>query len=118
MTLAEILAELTPLLTQLDKLIDSFHNLAHTNNINVITDVVGNLSIDAPSNMPDVKCLDLQERVGLSDRIINTQGSKIHDLFQQGHALERQLKSSDPNYTSQLTAKLGVFNNLKAKYGH
>jgi hypothetical protein len=68
--------------------------------------------------MPDAKCLELQERVGLADRIINLQGGKIHDLFQQGHALERQFKSSDPNYTSQLTAKLGVFNDLKTRYGH
>ena len=118
MTLTEILAELTPLLTQLEKLIDSFHTLANTNNINVITDAVGNLSIDAPGNMPDAKCLDLQERVGLADRIINLQGGKIYDLFKEGYALEAKLKSSDPSYTSQLTAKLGVFNNLKTKYGH
>ena len=118
MTLAEILNELTPLLSQLDKLIDSFHTVVNSNNINVITDAVGNLSIDAPANMPDSKCLELRERICVTDQIINLQGGKIHDLFVQGQALETQLKSSDPNYTSQLTAKLGIFNNLKLKYGH
>ena len=118
MTLTEIFIELGQLLPQLDKLIDSFHTIVNTNNIAVISDGVGNLSIDVPGNMPDAKALELQERIGLVDILINKQGAKIHDLFQQGQALEEQLKSTDSNYTSQLTAKLGVFNDLKLKYGH
>ena len=118
MTITEILNEITPLLTQLDKLIDSFHTVVNSNSISVITDGSGNLFIDGPVNMPESKCLELRDRVGISDQIINLQTGKLHDLFVKGEAVEKQLKSADPNYTSQLTAKLGVFNNLKSKYGH
>jgi hypothetical protein len=116
--LNDILSNIGYILPQISGFIDHFNNVVVQNNINVITDSVGNMSIDVPSNMSDSQADKISTRLSIIDKLINSQGQSLNDLFQKGLKIEEQLKTNDPNYSSQLTDKISAFKALNASYKH
>ena len=118
MDISQIVTEINSLLPQLNDFINQFNNLVTQSGINVITDSAGNMSIDVPKNMPDSVATNISTRVGIIDRLINTRGQEINDLFQKGIQIENNIKIENPNYTSQLTNKILEFKRLNSIYKH
>jgi hypothetical protein len=116
--LTEVTLKINELLPQLSDFIDQFNNLVCTKNINVISDVSGNMSIDVPSNMSDAEGEKISRRIGIIDRLITARGEQINHLFQKGLSIETKLKSQNGNYNSQLLDKINEFKRLNASYKH
>lgn len=116
--LTEITLKINELLPQLSDFIGQFHNIILTNNINVITDVGGNMSLDVPGNMSDTDAEKFSRRISIIDRLITTRGQEINDLLQKGLEIEGKLKKENLNYTSQILDKVNEFNRLNASYKH
>lgn len=86
--LNEIIASVNTIQPQLVSFIEQFNNVVVQNNINVITDTAGNMSIDVPASMSEAKYTEVSIRIGIIDRIITTKGTEICDLFNRGLTLE------------------------------
>jgi hypothetical protein len=113
-----VITEVNNLLPQFSNFIDQFKNVVNQYGINVITDSVGNMSIDVPQNISDSEANNISKRIGVIDRLISTHGNTINELFQRGLNLENKLKMDNPNYTSQLTDQINQFKNLNKSYKH
>jgi NADH-ubiquinone oxidoreductase chain 3 len=118
MGIPEILTELNALLPQLSNFIGQFNTTVNQTGISVITDSIGNLSIDVPKDMSDVVANKLSTKIGIIDRLITTRGQEINDLLQKGIHLEDKLKMENSNYVSQLTDKIQEFKRLNSLYKH
>jgi|1185.fasta_scaffold27552_2 uncharacterized tellurite resistance protein B-like protein len=118
MELNNIICELSNLLPQLSGFIDQFNSLVVSSGVNVFTDHAGNMSVDIPNSMTDVDASNVVKRLSIIDRLINTQGSAINDLLQAGMKIEKELKVSDPNYTSNLVQQIEEFKRLNSSYKH
>ena len=116
--ISSILTELSSLLPQYSTFIGQFNDLVSQANINVITDNMGNMSIDVPSNMSDTEAENISKRIGIIDRVIATRSQEINDLIHKGVNMEKDLKNKNPNYTFQLTDKITEYNRLKNLYKH
>jgi predicted component of type VI protein secretion system len=116
--LTEIAMKINEMLPQLSDFIGQFNNVVSTTNINVITDSSGNMSIDVPVTMSDIEAEKISKRINIIDRLITLRGQEINDLLQKGLNLETKLKSQNPNYTSQILAKVDEFNRLNFSYKH
>jgi hypothetical protein len=116
--LTEIAMKINEMLPQLSDFIGQFNNVVSTTNINVITDSSGNMSIDVPVTMPDIEAEKISKRINIIDRLITLRGQEINDLLQKGLNLETKLKAQNPNYTSQILAKVDEFNRLNFSYKH
>jgi hypothetical protein len=116
--LPDILSSLNHMLPQLAGFIEQFNNVVREFDINVITDSVGNMSIDVPGNMSPSQANLVSTRIGIIDKLINSHGSSINDLFQKGLNIENKLKLTDSNYSSILTEKVTEFKSLNASYKH
>lgn len=112
----EFLQELNNLVPEITNYINQFNSIISENNLNVITDVQGNLMVDAPSNLSDQACDYFGKKVGVIDRIINSKLDEADKLIEQGNAMQKEIKNS--NHSSQIQAKLKELNQLKNKYGH
>jgi hypothetical protein len=106
------------MLTQLSNFIDQFRVLIVETDINVISDSVGNLSIDVPTDMSKADSTHVVKKLGVIDRLINSQGCSINDAFQKGLEIEKQLMIEDPNYKSVLGDKISKFKELNELYKH
>ena len=113
-----IIIEIGRLLPQLSDLISQFNNIVTQSGINVITDSQGSMSIDVPNSMPEEAVSEISKRIGIVDRLINTQGSSINDLFSKGRAIEEQLRATDPNYVSRITDQIADFKLVNGTYKH
>lgn len=113
-----VLTDINTLLPQLSNFIHQFNNLIVETGVNVITDSTGNMSIDVPKNMPDIEAENISKRIGIIDRLITNHGNSINDLFQKGLSIEDKLKKENPEYSSQLTAKIQEFKKLNVSYKH
>lgn len=118
MNIMEIITEINTLLPQLTDFINQFNNVVSQSGINVVTDSVGNMSIDVPQSMSDSIANNLSTRIGIIDRLITTRGHEINDLLQKGMHIEENIKLKDPHYVSQLTDKIMEFKRLNALYKH
>jgi hypothetical protein len=116
--LTEIAMKINEMLPQLSDFIGQFNNVVSTTNINVITDSSGIMSIDVPVTMSDIEAEKISKRINIIDRLITLRGQEINDLLQKGLNLETKLKSQNPNYTSQILAKVDEFNRLNFSYKH
>ena len=116
--ITNIVSELNVLLPQLSDFINQFNSEVNQNGINVITDSTGNMSIDVPSNMPNVEAERISTRIGVIDRLITTRGQEINDLLQKGLSIENKLKIENPDYVSQLSDKITEFKRLNNLYKH
>jgi hypothetical protein len=116
--LVNVIADINRLLPQLSGFISQFNNIVNENAVNVITDTAGNMSIDVPNNMPDSVVVNINNRIGIIDRLISNHGANLNNLFQKGQAIEQTLKIGDPNYVSKLSEQVKIFTELKASYKH
>jgi hypothetical protein len=114
----EIVSQINILMPQLAGFIDQFTTTVKESNISVVTDTVGNMSINVPASMPEDVAQTVSQKIGVIDRLINTRGQEISDLLQKGTSLENKLKMQNPNYVSQLTAKIEEFRLLNSSYKH
>lgn len=112
----EILTKLNELLPQLSEFIGQFNHVVLSNNINVTTDSMGNMSIDVPSSMPDVQADTLSKRVGIIDRLITTRGQEIDGLLQRGLEIEKKIQN--PEFKSEILEKVKEFKRLNGSYNH
>ena len=69
-------------------------------------------------NLTDSEVDNIRTRVGIIDRLVNTEGDKAKELLEKGLKMEQNLKAQNPNYTSQLTEKVAEFRRLNASYNH
>jgi ABC-type transporter Mla subunit MlaD len=116
--LDQILSQINILLPQLSEFLNQFNNIIAENNINVVTDSVGNMSIDAPNSMSDEQTQFVSKKVGVVDRLINTRGEQINQLLEEGMKKDNALKSANPKHHSVILEKLAEFNRLKDSYKH
>jgi len=116
--LNEIIASVNAILPQLVSFIDQFNNVVTHNNINVITDTTGNMSIDVPASMSEAKYNEVSKRIGIIDRIITTKGTEICDLFNKGLTLEKDIKANNKEFVSQLSNQIEIFDKINRSYKH
>lgn len=116
--LISIINEVGTLLPQLANFIGQFNTLITQSGVNVITDTAGNMSIDVASNMSSTEAEFVTKKIGIIDRLINSHGTTLHDLFQKGLNIENKLKIENPNYISQLTQQIEEFKKLNSSYKH
>jgi len=116
--LDNIILEVNRMLPQLVGFIEQFNNIVSQHGINVVTDAQGNMSMDVPASMSETSYMNISNRLGIVDRLINNQGTSINDLIQKGLSIEQEIKQSDHNYTSQLSDQIEKFKKLNASYKH
>lgn len=116
--LTEVITELVKLMPQLKGFIADFNSTINLNNINVFTDTGGNMSVDVPHDMPQVKAEQLAKKIGIIDKLIANHNGSISDLFEKGFSLEKDIKSSNPDFQSELKPLLDKFKLLKDSYHH
>jgi len=118
LVISDILAELNSLLPQLNGFINNFNTTVNQTGISVVTDSIGNLSIDVPKDMADDVANKVSTRIGIIDRLITTKGQEINELLQKGITIENKLKMENSHYQSQLTDKILEFKRLNSLYKH
>ena len=118
MDILQIVTEINSLLPQFSDFINQFHNIVNQSGISVVTDSDGNMSINVPNNMSDSETTNINKRIGIVDRLINTRGQELNDLFKKGLQVEKDIRVKNPNYTSQLTEKIAEFKRLNNNYKH
>jgi hypothetical protein len=106
------------MLPQLAGFIEQFNSIVTQHGINVVTDAQGYMSVDVPASMPESTYINISNRLGIVDRLINSHGASINDLFQKGSSIEQQMKLVDNSYTSQLSDQIEKFKHLNASYKH
>lgn len=116
--LLEIISEVNRLIPQLADFISQFKTVVLDTGINVVSDAHGNMSIDVPMSMSEKNAETISTRINVLDRLINSHGTKINSLFQQGLGIEQSLKKIDPSYNSQFIAQVAKFKELNASYAH
>ena len=116
--LTNIISEIIRMLPQFSDFVSQFHKVINENNINVMTDIEGNLSIDVPADMSDSAANNISNRLNIIDRLIGTHKTSISNLFSKGLEIEQQMKLSNPNYVSPLSEQSFIFKELCNKYKH
>jgi hypothetical protein len=116
--LSEIITQVGTLLPQLANFIGQFNTLITQSGVNVITDTAGNMSIEVASSMSSTEAEFITKKIGVIDRLINSHGTTLNDLFQKGLSIENKYKVDDPNYVSQLSEKIEEFKKLNSSYKH
>jgi hypothetical protein len=116
--LLEIVSEVEKLLPQLTEFVNQFNNTVSESDVVVVTDAIGNMSIDVPKDMSDIEAENVSKRIGIIDRLITTRGSQINELLQRGIAIENDIRIRDPNHVSYLTDKIQEFERLNKSYKH
>ena len=117
-TIIDIVSQLGSLLPQLAGFIEQFDSTVAKSGVNVITDTVGNMSIDVPNEMSVVEENRVSARIGIIDRLITTRGQEINTLLQKGLEIESRLRSENPQYVSQLSEQIQEFRRLNSLYKH
>ncbi len=112
-----IILELGNLLPQITDFIQQFNSTIINTGINVITDATGNLNIDVPSSMSDLEVKNITNRIGVLDRLINTQTDKASALLDKGLNLEKSLPSRY-EYLTKLQDKSKILQELRNSYKH
>jgi len=117
-SISVILEQVNKILPQLGNFITQFNNMIISNNINVVTDSAGNLSIDVPANMSDSDAETISKKIGVIDRLIASQTSKADTLITKGLGIEQQLREINPEYKSIFTQQITKLSELKSSFKH
>jgi hypothetical protein len=117
-SLNAIVTEINRILPQLSNFIEQFNTTASQNNVTVMTDVNGNMSMDVPLSMPEVTYKKISLRLGIIDSLITDRGNCINGLFQEGLKIEKGFIKADSNYTSKLIEQISKFEALNSSYKH
>jgi len=86
--------------------------------IEVTTDVAGNMAMEVPNSMSSSEEEFVKTKLGVLDRLINTQGEKALKLLEEGTMLEKNIKASNPQYVSRLSQQVELFQKLNSSYKH
>ena len=116
--ITQILLQIDEILPQLAQFIDRFSTTVIQSEVSVITDAVGNMSIDVPDHMPQEEAEKISKQIGIIDRLITTTSEKLSDKLQRGTVLEEKLKVNDSQYVSQLTDRMKEYKRLISLYKH
>ena len=116
--ISQIITDISTLLPQFSDFISQFNNLISESSINVITDSVGNMSIEVPKDMSHSEAKNISTRIGIIDRLIVQRSQEIDSLFEQAKQVENKLKLENPNYISEISVKYEEYKKLKASYKH
>ena len=114
--ITNIIAEINGLLPQLSNFITQFNNLINQNNVNIIFDAMGNMSLDAPGNMTDLEINFLSKRVNVIDALITSHKSSITNLFQQVSNIDKGSNITNSSNITELTSLRNQFEILKTTY--
>jgi hypothetical protein len=106
------------LLPQLSGFIDRFNDVIKEFNVSVVTDSSGTMFVDVPMNMSDSKAKFVETKLGIIDKLINSHGDTINNIFAKGLKMEANAKMANPNYSSVLTDSIIEFKRLNASYKH
>ena len=117
-SLTDIVANLDYLLPQLSGFIDRFNDVIKEFNVSVVTDSSGTMFVDVPMNMSDSKAKFVETKLGIIDKLINSHGDTINNIFAKGLKMEANAKMANPNYSSVLTDSIIEFKRLNASYKH
>lgn len=116
-TVIEVVTEVGKLLPQLSNFIGQFDSTIAKTGVNVVTDAMGNMSIDIPNSMPDIEANKVSTRLGIIDRLINTRGQEINLLLDKGLQLSK-VNGENPEHVSQLQSQIQEFTRLNGLYKH
>lgn len=116
--LLNIIPELDNMMVQLGTFIGQFESLIQAHNVHVITSAGGLTEMDFPSSMSDDTLTRVNYKIGIIKDLVGHHKQSLTDLFKQASILEDQIKTSDPNYTSQLASRLSRFAELKNAFKH
>lgn len=117
--LIDVVKNIDELLPQLAGFIARFNQDLIQNNLSVIYDSSGNMSIDVRITMPSWKVQICQTSMRVIDNLILTRSNDIELLIYKGWSLEDTLKNEDPNFTSQILKRADELRVLKRSYsGH
>jgi len=114
----DIVGQINTFMPQLADFINQFTTTIDQTGVRVFTDHEGNMSVSVPASMSDEVANTISKKIGIIDRLINTRGQEIDDLLRKGVSIENKLKMENPNYVSQLTAKIEELKRLKSSYKH
>jgi hypothetical protein len=118
LAISEIVSQIDSLLPQLASFINQFNTTVSQSEISVITDTIGNMSIDVPQHISEELANKLTNKIGVIDRLITTRSQDISDLIKQGTILEEKLKLADSHYVSQLSDRMQEYKRLISSYKH
>lgn len=116
--LSTILDESNRLLSQLDNFINRFNTFIVDNNINIITDSQGNMSMDIPSNLDDSTAFSYTNRVHTLDNLIRNHVNRLEQLVLRGNNLENDILYVDSSYNKQFKYISDRLIYLKNSYKH
>ena len=116
--LLDIVKEIDQFMPQLENFITNFNTTIAESGINVITDSAGNMELDVPSSLPDDEVKKFTNKISIIDRLINTRGQELKELFQKGIDIEKKLKIDNPDHVSYLDQKIEYFKKLNNTYKH
>jgi NADH-ubiquinone oxidoreductase chain 3 len=116
--LTDIVLSVSRSMPQLSDFINQFNTVVSKENINVVSDVQGNLSIEVPASMSDAVADQVSLRINIIDRLINTKGSEINDLLQKGLGLQNKINMVNPSYKSEIFNLITEFKKLNSAYNH
>ena len=116
--LTNIFSEISGLLPQYSNFISQFNSFISINDVNVVSDASGNLSIDVPNSMNNVDSELVRKKIGIFDSLIRTHGDSLQDLFRRAESIQQQTPDSNSQFKSQIAEKLVEYNRLKSSYRH
>lgn len=117
--LSSVMLELARLLPQLQEFVNNLNETIVSNNVNLITESTGELTMEVPSNMSDKDIDVCRRKVGIIDRLIHDRTDHISSLFKKGHDIEMEIKKFNPNYVSDdLIEKSKILKEIKNSYKH
>ena len=98
-------------LGQLHKMAYNLEKLKRENNLKLILDKEGNLSIDAPNTISDNDLLAISKRVGIIDRVYNSQLEEYNKLMNKDRELNESHFSTgfDKSYNTVTNLHKNVF---------
>lgn len=116
--LVSVINEVNRLLPQLSDFINQFHQVIINTGVNVMTDGVGNLDMDAPGEIPTAEMKKIQTRINIIDTLIRDNRFKVDQLLEQGKSIETDIRNLNSDYRSQLLEQVTRFKELNASYKH
>lgn len=116
--LSIVLDESNRLLSQLDNFINRFNSFIVDNNINIITDSQGNMSMDISSNLDNSTAVSYTNRVHTLDNLIRNHVNSLEQLVLRGNSLENDISYIDSNYSKQFKYISDRLIYLKNSYKH
>jgi hypothetical protein len=116
--LQDTYSETDRLFSQLNTFITRFHNFVTDTDINVVTNVQGELGIDVPENLDQNLAQQYANRINVFDNLIHNHIHNIENILKRVIELEDQMRILDENYQTQSSLYNDRLKDLIRLYGH